>query len=98
MLNEPKFYLSTLSSSGIITKILQGLHTCTLEDKWTKGLHFVICLVKFHVNDHASHNICLIFLHSPKLNWKPAIFICENLPRFSKTYQPNSYILKMLMD
>ena len=63
MLNKSKFYLNTLSSSEAIKKIVQGgLHTpAHSKDKWAKGLHFMICFVKFHINDYVSQNICLAF-------------------------------------
>ena len=39
-----------------------GLHTrARSKDKCKKGLHFMVCFVKFHINDHVSHNIFLVF-------------------------------------
>ena len=53
MLNELKLHLNTLSSSEVITKIVQGrvIHLCTLEE-----LHSITGFVKFHITVHASHN------------------------------------------
>ena len=72
MLNESKFYHNTLSSSGVTTKSFRvALHTpAHSKDKSTKGLHFMICFVKFHNNDHVSHKISLVFFFAMLLTSK----------------------------